>query len=555
MSTRLTRRQAIAGLAAAGLGLPGCATVVREPEPDEEAFAHGVASGDPDATSVVLWTRLSGSSSAERGRWQVAEDARFREPVAEGDFFTNPARDMTAKVVATGLAPGRRYYYRFLWGSRRSPVGRTRTLPTGAVASLGLAVASCSNYPFGHFNAYRAIAVDEQVDMVLHLGDYLYEYGPDGYGGKAGEQLGRAHLPPRETVTLADYRQRHAQYKVDPQSRLMHAAHPLLAIWDDHESTNNPWQGGAENHQPDTEGDWTRRLTAALRAYFEWMPVREPTAGGRRADYWRHFSFGDLASIITLESRHTGRARQLDYDDPAIDLDSGAGVAAFRAQLAAPGRAMLSASGEDFAMAALAASVQAGQPWRLVANQVTMARIAAPPVTDALLSELGITEGQRFYREAKGIQRLSGLGLPLLLDTWDGYPWARARFYQRAAAAGAQDLLVLTGDSHAFWQNQLQDDAGRPMGLELGTTGITSPGPFAFLGNDGAARIEQLLVDASPEVLWAEGRTNGYLRLVLERDRALADFVGVDTITSPGFKPLLLRRAEIRRREGLLHYA
>ena len=250
MSYKISRRQALAGLsAAAALPLLGCTSAEERAEQAANLFAHGVASGDPAPDSVVLWTRISGAEGSVQGKWQVAADNEFKELVAEGDFRTDGSRDMTVKVIPGQLPPGERLFYRFAVGKLVSPTGRTRTLPIGHVEKLGIAVASCSNYPFGYFNAYETIALDPAVDLVLHLGDYIYEYGTDGYGGETGRKLGRNHQPPHEIISLADYRQRHAQYKADPQSRAMHGAHPLVAIWDDHESTNNTWKGGAENHQ------------------------------------------------------------------------------------------------------------------------------------------------------------------------------------------------------------------------------------------------------------------------------------------------------------------
>ncbi len=190
-------------------------------------------------------------------------------------------------------------------------------MPTGRLDRLGIALASCSNYAFGFFNAYDAIAKDPAIDFVLHTGDYIYEYGQDSWGGEVSRLIGREHQPAHEIVSLADYRMRHAQYKSDSGSRAMHAAHSLLACWDDHESANNPWTDGAQNHQPETEGDWAQRRAASIQAYFEWMPVREPEwleqKGRSRMQFWRGYSFGDLATLFTLETRHTARAKQIDY--------------------------------------------------------------------------------------------------------------------------------------------------------------------------------------------------------------------------------------------------
>ena len=550
----LTRRQILSGLSASlllpvGLRVPGATA-----NPDS-VFQHGVASGDPDHSSVVLWTRLTTTASVAECEWEIAENPTFDHTLQRGRSATGQQRDHTVKVVVDGLKPGATYYYRFRAGAQTSPVGRTRTLPNGALDYLGLAVASCSNFPFGYFNAYEAIARDESVEFVLHLGDYLYEYGPDGYGGGIGTQLGRQHNPPREMVSLADCRLRHAQYKADAQSREMHAAHPLIPLWDDHESTNNPWQEGAENHQPATEGSWRTRRSASLQAWYEWMPVREPGLGEDPAAYWRHFRFGDLASLVTLETRHTGRAQQIDYDIPALlEMTPAAAVAFLRDVVGAPGREMLSADMQAFAATALAESVSAARPWRLLGNQIPMARMSAPRLDAADMSYLKSRVSSENLQRAQYFQRLGELGLPLYLDPWDGYPRAREAFYQSCRDVGVNDLVVLTGDSHSFWQNALYDNGGRAMGVELGTTGITSPGDFLEFGTEGARRMDERLVSSNPEVLWTNGISNGYLRLRVTPERLQADFVKVSNILSREYHTGMLRSVVMSHSDSGLRY-
>jgi alkaline phosphatase D len=305
----LSRRGTLAGIAGSLIlaALPGRGAAV--PVSANGLFRHGVASGDPDAVSVVLWTRVTplGMGAAEV-EWELAADRDFARILRHGRADAGPEQDHTVKVLAEGLAPGGRYFYRFRCGGMTSPIGQTRTLPEGRLDRLGIALASCSNYAFGFFNAYDAIARDPGVEYVLHTGDYIYEYGADGWGAETARRIGRMHQPANEIVSLSDYRQRHAQYKTDAGAQAMHAAHPLLACWDDHESANNPWIGGAQNHQADKEGPWEDRRAASIRAYFEWMPVREPGMGRSRAQFWRSYRFGDLATLHTLETRHTARA-------------------------------------------------------------------------------------------------------------------------------------------------------------------------------------------------------------------------------------------------------
>lgn len=551
MSVDLDRRRTLAGLAAgAALTLTGRSLAgVTVGDSGHGVFRHGVASGDPTTEALVIWTRVSGLSTDASVAWELAADASFSQSIARGTAAAVGERDYTVKVDVTGLEPGQRYYYRFRLGQAISPVGRTRTLPVGAVSSLGLAVASCSNFPFGYFNAYEAMALDPAVDFVLHLGDYLYEYGADGWGASTGARLGRLHAPAGEIITLADYRERHAQYKADPQSRQMHAAHPLIPLWDDHESANNPWTGGAENHQPASEGSWPQRRAAALRAWYEWMPVRDPAPSQAPGDYWRSFRFGDLATLVTLETRHGARSRQIDYaEHPEALADQAAADRFLRDVVGAPDRRMLKPAMAQFAARALAESVRAGQPWRLVGNQIPMARTAAPRLSTADLSRLAPAAPPEELARVRKLAQRGALGLPLYLDPWDGYPAARERFYAAARNAGANDLLVLTGDSHSFWTNELHDDGGRAMGLELGTTGISSPGDFALFGEAGATLLDERLVQSNPEVLWTDGRHNGYLRLRLTPGEAVADYVAVSTVLSREYGLRRLRQLRIAPR-------
>lgn len=556
----ISRRKALAELsllAAAPAAISGCALTNEKNAPLENdyGFLHGVASGDPDHSSVIIWSRISGVIGRASVDWEVSKTSDFRQLVAVGKQPTDEQRDHTVKVLVGGLDVGETYYYRFKSGNSVSMVGRTHTLPEGHVDKLGIAVVSCSNYPFGFFNAYDAIAKDTGIDLVLHLGDYIYEYAEDSWGGDVGEQLDRLHKPANEIVSLSDYRQRHAQYKTDMGSRAMHAAHPLIAIWDDHESANNPWVNGAENHQPEEEGDWQQRRSASLQAYYEWMPIREPGMGESRAEYWRHFSFGNLASLTTLETRHTGRSLQVDYADYIADIDSREKRDAFmRDVLGDTSRAMLSEKMEDFLARSLKDSVSAGQTWRLIGNQIPMARTHVPPMNHPFFKQMGSDPNDPVAEEWMAVVKQGEFDLPIYLDTWDGYQNSREAFYDLCSSAGASDLLVLTGDSHAFWQNQLFDQNGKAMGLELGTAGVSSPGDFLRFGEEGAKILDNMVSDHNHEVVWTENRFNGYIRLVLSHTRADAEFIGVSTVLTPEYSTNLIRHCKIEKDKGSLLY-
>ncbi|BBC74354.1 alkaline phosphatase [Altererythrobacter sp. B11] len=544
------RRQAVAALGAGGIaaGLP---LRLQAAEPASARFRHGVASGDPDSSSLVIWTRVESDAPQQAVEWQLATDAAFTAVARSGRVTTSADHDYTVKVLVEGLEPGRRYHYRFVMDGEVSPAGRTRTLPTGALDRLGVALVSCSNYPFGYFNAYDAIARDPLVDIVLHTGDYIYEYGADGWGAEAGRKLGRLHEPANEIVSLSDYRTRHAQYRRDAGLQAMTAAHPFIACWDDHESANNPWIGGAENHQPAQEGDWLSRRAASIQAYYEWLPIREPGVGRSRAEFWRSYRFGDLATLVTLETRHTARARQIDYADYAGAFTSKADVEKFRRDvLGAPDRPMLSHDMELFLADALSRSVAEGQPWRVIGNAVPMARMEVPDLVGAGLLPAADTPG--LAPAAQALAWKAQWNLPFYTDTWDGYPWARERFYDLCSKAGARDLIVLTGDSHSFWANRLADGAGRPMGIELGTAGVTSPGDFLESGfdRDLSARLDTAFAEMVEEVLWTDNFHQGYVRLDLRPDAAQTSFIGMSTIESPDYRPLMLRSYAIARAGG-----
>ncbi len=514
-------------------------------------FQHGVASGDPDRSSVVLWTRLTTEQADTPVQWQLAADADFASIVTEGETTTSAERDFTVKVVAEGLEPGATYHYRFLVGDETSPAGRTKTLPEGPLDRLGIAVASCSNYPLGHFTAYDAMAQDDEIDFVFHTGDYIYEYSTEGWGDPIATELGRQSLPDKEIVTLEDYRQRHAQYKSDPGLQAMHGAHCFIACWDDHEVTNNPWTGGAGNHQPDTEGDWETRREAGLRAYFEWMPIRDPAPGQALGDYWRTYRFGDLATMVTLETRHSGRDEQPRYPADG-ELNSPEDRGRYVTEiLGDPNRRMLAPEMEADLREAIVSSVEASEPWRLIGTASPMVRFHIPDITSLGIAESELPDGLKYLA-------FNGQwNLPWYNDTWDGYPAAREAFYALCREAGAEDLLVLTGDTHQFWASALADAEGRPMGVELGTAGISSPSEYVDYGLEPEVgqRLDAIYMEHMPEVHWTEGFHNGYVKVVLTPEEAVATVVGVSTVLSADYETLDLFRERIVKSGPSLTYA
>ncbi len=288
------------------------ALVAQASSPRRDVFGHGVASGDPRSDRLVLWTRVSRATGEVSVRWTMAENPGLTRVVARGETRTGAGRDYTVKVDVAGLTPGTTYYYRFEALGARSVVGRTRTLPAAGVGRVRLALASCSNFAHGYFNAYRRIARRLDVDVVLHLGDYIYEY-EQGRDAEADFAKLRVLDPLTEITALEDYRRRYALYRSDPDLQAAHQQHPFIAVWDDHEVANNAWREGAENHQLE-DGDFRTRRDAAYRAYLEWLPVRD-TGSARQPLIYRSFAIGDLADLIMLDTRVIGRDQQVGRQD------------------------------------------------------------------------------------------------------------------------------------------------------------------------------------------------------------------------------------------------
>lgn len=308
---------------------------------DAARFTHGVASGDPLADRVILWTRvLPAEGTSTSVTWEVANDNAFTTIISRGTSTTDASCDYTVKVDAGGSQAGATYFYRFKVGATLSPVGRTRTLPTGTVNEIKLAVFSCANYPAGYFHAYAEATKRDDLFAAVHLGDYIYEYGAgaDQYASVDAAKLGRVSVPANELLKLDDYRQRYAQYRSDKDLQALHAKLPFICIWDDHEIANDTWKEGAENHTPANEGDFALRRAAAVKAWREWLPVREDSNPLR---IYRSFQFGNLLSLHMLETRNLARDKPLDYAD-FMDATTGTFDATrFAAAMADPTRQLL----------------------------------------------------------------------------------------------------------------------------------------------------------------------------------------------------------------------
>ncbi|MBT9395432.1 alkaline phosphatase D family protein [Hymenobacter sp. NST-14] len=367
--------------------LPGLLTSCQdEDEPGlsytgDFGFREGVASFDPSPTGVILWTRYTNADN-ESGdaslRWEVATSSTFSPLVASGSVAAPAAADYTAAVDVPGLTPNTKYYYRFRNERTRaeSVVGETRTLPTGSQAGrVKLAVVSCANFQAGLFNVYGAVAASD-ADAVVHLGDYIYEYGAGGYGTTAATaSLNRVHQPATEIISLSDYRTRYRQYRSDKQLQRAHQLKPFICVWDDHEYTNDAYVGGAQNHQPATEGSFEERRRVANQAWFEFLPAR--TADKTRI--YRRFEFGNLVNLLMLDTRLVGRDQQLSLSSYATN------PTAFLQALTSSSRSLLGPDQRSWLTGALAGS---SARWQVLGSQVLMGKMNIPAELLPLVAQL-----------------------------------------------------------------------------------------------------------------------------------------------------------------------
>ncbi|MGI2259017.1 alkaline phosphatase D family protein [Shewanella sp. GXUN23E] len=550
------------GAAVVSYGLWGCGSSEKEASV-AASFLHGVASGDPLHDAVILWTRATPQQSGSvLVSWQVALDKEFKQLVNAGDMRTDADRDYTVKVDARGLESGQSYYYRFMTGGETSPVGMTKTLPEGAVSQVKFAVMSCANFPAGYFNVYDMAAGESELDAVLHLGDYLYEYGRGGYASEDAAALGREVLPQGELLALSDYRTRYAQYKTDSSLQKLHQAVPFIVVWDDHEVANDAWKGGAENHQQD-EGDYDARKLAALQAYFEWLPIR-PYREDDNEEIFRSFSYGDLVDLHMLDTRIIGRDQQLDFNtyiDPATGAFDGA---QFQADVASDQRTMLGQLQLIWLQGQL---LSANGKWQVLGQQVLMgkmflpAAIATQQLSVAQYAQLGalaqlaaraqagdptLTAQELAYLQANQHlltpQALALLQLPAIpynLDAWDGYAYER-EVVLGTAKSRQQNLVVLAGDTHNAWANDLRDVNGDVVGVEFATASVSSPGLELYLGlsPQEIAPTEAAIVSLVSDLKYANIGDRGYMTVTFTPEAVTSQWRYVSTIKSQEYSEL-----------------
>lgn len=485
----------------------GTVSTPEEPVPASEwdlPFLHGVASGDPLPDRVVLWTRVTPSREALPGsglgedvelEWQIDTSEDFGNPQS-GSVTTSADSDHTVHVDPEGLEPATEYFYRFIVKSGEfegatSPVGRTLTAPEAdaSVDNLNLAIASCANWESGFFAAYGDMAQRAragEIDHVVFLGDYIYEYPTGEYAGKSG--VARMHHPEWEITTLEDYRQRHGRYRTDLNLQAAHAACPWIVVWDDHETANNSWLNGAENHTDGrVEGEWPERLSAAKQAYFEWLPVRAQSAGEEQLLY-RSFKFGDLAQLTMMDLR--------TYRDAET---SGA-------NFANDDRTMLGKAQFDWVAQQLQESTAR---WDVLGNSVMVSPMRFVTIPDDEKANI-----------AAGYMKERATGIAVNSDQWDGYAAERDRLLTMLDEQES-NALFLTGDIHSEWANSIASPSGfGEIGCEMVTTSISAPnvdeilttafGTYHKEDNSTSLLVEKVIRDYNPWVNHIDFDAHGY---------------------------------------------
>ena len=577
MTAKISRRELIQkslfgfGALSLSTGFTGC-----NDSSDQETatlqvnFEHGVASGDPLQDRVILWTRLTPNDASARLQvsWEIALDNQFKQIIKTDKVLTSASQDFTVKVDVTGLKSDQRYFYRFIFGDKTSPVGQTKTLPS-STSKVSFAVCSCSNYPAGYFYVYREMA-KQNVDVVIHLGDYIYEYGADGYAAEDAEKLGRTLAADnnKEIIKLDDYRKRYALYRKDKDLQALHQRHPFIVIWDDHELANDTWRDGAENHQA-SEGPFMERKLAALQAYFEWMPIRP--IDEQHLKIYRQFDFGKLVQLTMLDTRIIARDEQLDYAN--YMTANGLDIAKFQADLTNPARTLMGYTQRDWLLGKLQ---QSTSTWNVLGQQILMTKMLVP--AELLLSLAEITSGNptadTLNKMNMQITELVTLKMrlkqgdpsltsqekariltvaPYNLDAWDGYFAEREILYGTLAQL-KKKVVVLAGDTHNAWSSNLYSKDGAFVGVELATSSVSSPGLEKYL-NIPLAQLQQFefafttLID---ELNYCNLNQRGYLMVQFDETQVQSQWVYLDSIKKSEYSIDTARQYQLSFDKNLL---
>lgn len=563
ISRRALIKKSLAGFGAVSLpiSMTACHGDDQSSNSNEIEFLHGVASGDPLQDRVILWTRITPNNltASYELQWEISLDEKFSNIVQVGKIKTSAAKDFTLKVDALNLNENTQYYYRFKYGEKSSPIGRTKTLAKQTNA-VKFAVCSCSNYPAGYFYVYREIA-KQDIDVVLHLGDYIYEYGQDGYATENAEELGRTFEVDNqnEIYRIEDYRKRYAKYRTDPDLQSVHQRHPFILIWDDHELTNDAWRNGAENHQPELEGDFVARRTAALTAYFEWMPIREKSENGI-LNIYRQFNFGDLVQLNMLDTRMLARDEQLSFasfiEGESLNVDQ------FKLALFNPQRQLIGVDQLKW----LSNSIQSSRAiWNVLGQQVLMTKMFFPAELLQILNsaQSGSVDANFLAQAQKQLMELVTIKLrhkqndpslteaelsriltviPYNLDAWDGYYVERERVYSLYEQY-KKKVVVLAGDTHNAWESVLHQQNGVKIGIELAASSVSSPGMERYLNlpENLMQDFEQVFVNLIDELTYCNLNQRGYLKLSFDSTQLSSEWIFLTNIHSKEYQVDQLR--------------
>ncbi len=449
----------------------------------KKPFYHSVASGDPLSDKVIIWTRVTPENKQSvEVVWNMATDEGMKNIVQSGKIQTDSTSDYTVKVDVGNLNADSYYYYQFEALGAKSEIGRTKTAAENEETAVKFAVVSCSNFEAGYFNAYGRIA-ERELDAVLHLGDYIYEYEIDRYGDTT---LGRLNIPPGELFTLSDYRTRYALYRLDEDLQEVHRLHPFITIWDDHEITNNAFIHGAQNHQ-EGEGDYEERKAAAKQTYYEWLPIRE----GEKL--YRSFQFGNLVDLIMLDERLAGRTAPADSIDQMDFMDST--------------RTMLGIEQREWFLDNLSKSKAT---WKVIGNQVIFSGVDMAHVRKSVVN----------------------------LDAWDGYPYEQQLIKEFLHNQKIENTIFVTGDTHSSWafetpltyEAYAEKGSEATLAVEFGTTSISSPTQGTNRPKELVMEAEKAMMDKNPHIKYANFRNNGYVVLTLTDSVATAEWYYVETV-------------------------
>jgi len=504
-------------------------------------FNYGVASFDPSSSGVIIWSRFN-TANVEI-IWEVSTQSDFNNILRTGKITTEDSRDNTLAIELTELDADQKLYYRFISTTDNSisVVGETITLPTDATQAK-LAVCSCSNYQAGLFNVYDAMA-NSDADIIVHLGDYFYEYGAGGYGStEENAFLNRFHEPAGEIISLDDYRTRYKQYRSDAALQLAHQKKPFICVWDDHEIANDTYKEGAENHDEATEGSFEVRKQNALQAYSEFLPFSRIAADDNSIIY-RSVNIGNLVNLILMDTRLIGRDKQLNIGD--YYTATGFDALAFQTALTDPNRSIVGVTQRDWIISELNSS---SAKWQVLGQQVLMGKMNIPVELltafgsenfGAILTEL-VTIKLRLLNNdpslsAEEIARVTTV-IPYNLDAWDGYPIDREIIY---SALNGKKIVTFAGDTHNAWQNTLTSENGTEVGIELATSSISSPGFETYLGANSSpelvAGFQEALVALIDGLNYFDASRRGYMMTTFTTTDVTSEWIFVDTLLSESY--------------------